>query len=76
MEEKLLDILARICEDDIVKEDLDINIFETDLMDSLGFTELLVDIEDSFGIVIAPSEVEREDMETPNKIIALLKSRS
>ena len=45
-------------------------------MDSLAFTELLVAIEDEFGIVISPSEVERSDVETPAKIIALIQSRS
>ena len=45
MEEKVMDILERICEDDIVREDPDMNLFEEDLLDSLGFAELLVDIE-------------------------------
>ena len=88
MEEKVLDLLEEICEDDVVREDLDINLFafskrlgcinlfEEDLMDSLAFTELLVGIEENFGIVISPSEVERNDVETPNKIIALIKARS
>lgn len=75
MEEKLLDILAEICGDDIVKEDRDINIVEEDLMDSLDFTELLVEIEGNFGVSIPPTEVTREDMDTPNKIIALIKSK-
>lgn len=76
MKEKVLDLLEEICEDDVVREDLDINLFEEDLMDSLAFTELLVGIEENFGIVISPSEVERSDVETPNKIIALIKARS
>lgn len=76
MEDKVLDLLEEICEDDVVREDLDINLFEEDLLDSLAFTELLVGIEENFGIVISPSEVERSDVETPNKIIALIKARS
>lgn len=75
MQEKLLDILERICEDEVVREDLDLDLFEAGLLDSLGFTELLVDIEDTFGIVISPSEVEREEMATANKILALLAER-
>ena len=75
MEEKLIDILERICEDEVVREDLDLDLFEAGLLDSLGFTELLVDIEDTFGIVISPSEVEREEMATANKILALLAER-
>ena len=75
MQEKLLDILERIGEDEVVREDLDLDLFEAGLLDSLGFTELLVDIEDTFGIIISPSEIEREDMATANKILALLADR-
>ena len=66
MQETVLEILEEICEDSVVREDLDIDLFESDLMDSLGFAEMLVSIEDQLGIVIAPSEVERSDINTPN----------
>ena len=45
MEERVMDLLAEICEDDVVREDPDIDLFEEDLLDSLAFTELLVAIE-------------------------------
>lgn len=76
MEEKVLDMLERICEDDIVREDPDLNLFEEDLLDSLGFAELLVDIEEEFGVLIPPSEIDRSQMDTVNKIIATIKARS
>ena len=76
MEEKILEILAEVCEDDVVKEDLDISLFDNDLLDSLSFVELLVEFEEKLNIVVSPSEVTREDVDTPNKIINLLKTRS
>ena len=76
MEETILEILAEVCEDDVVKEDLDISLFDNDLLDSLSFVELLVEFEEKLNIVVSPSEVTREDMDTPNKIINLLKTRS
>lgn len=75
MEEKILDILAEACEDECVKEDLDMELFDSDLLDSLGFAELLAELDEELGVVIAPSEVDREDMNTPRKIIELVKSR-
>lgn len=72
MEEKILDILEAICEDSIVREERNLDLFEEDLLDSLGFAELLVNIEEELGIVISPSEVTREDMNTPEKIIQLV----
>lgn len=76
MEEKVLELLEEICEDDVVRSEPDINLFEEELLDSLAFTELLVAIEEQFGIVISPSEVERADVETPGKIIELIRARS
>jgi D-alanine--poly(phosphoribitol) ligase subunit 2 len=75
MEEKVLDILISICGVDEVKQDRDIDLFETGLLDSLGIIELLVQIEEKLGIVIEPTEVEREDINTPNKLIDYLAIR-
>lgn len=76
MEEKVLDMLAELCDDEVVKEDKTVDLFETGLLDSLGFTELLVNIEEMFSIIIAPSEIDRSDINTPQKIIDLIKARS
>lgn len=68
MKEKLLDILSEICEDEIVKEDMNVELFKSGLIDSLSFAELLVAIEDELGVVISPSEIERDDVNTPEKL--------
>ena len=60
MKEKILDIIEKVCEDDSIREDLTMNLFEEDLLDSLSFVELLVELEDNLGVVISPSEVTRE----------------
>lgn len=75
MEEKILEMLAEVCEDDTVKENREIELFETGLLDSLTFAELLFAIEDQFGVIIAPSEIERKDIDTPEKIIALIQEK-
>ena len=68
MEERILEILEEICEDEVVYEDKDINLKEEGLMDSLAFVELLVRLEE-FGIEVAPTEVTYEEIDTPNNII-------
>lgn len=72
MKEKVLDMLEEICEDDVVREDMDINFFDTGLLDSLAVTVLIVEIEERFGISLSPTEIERSQMDTPNKLLALL----
>lgn len=75
MEEKILDLLEEICEDDIIREERDMDLFEEDILDSLGFTELLTRIEEETGVIISPSEVVRDDINTVNKILELVKSK-
>ena len=75
MKEKVLDLLEEVCDDDVVREDLDMDLFEEELMDSLAFGELLAMIEDELGVVISPSEVVRSQVNTANKIIALVEEK-
>ena len=75
MEERILEILEEICEDEVVREDLDINLKEEGLMDSLAFVEMLVRIEENFGLSIAPTEVTYEEIDTPNKVISYIENR-
>ena len=76
MRDKILDLLAEICESDEVKENTGTELFQSGLLDSLGFAEFLVELEEETGIVISPSEVVREDIDTPEKIVAMALGRS
>jgi len=75
VKEQVLDMLEEICEDDVVREDLDINMKEEGLMDSLAFVEMLVRIEEIFGLSVAPTEVTYEEIDTPNKVITYIENR-
>ena len=73
--DEVLDLLEEICEDDIIREERDMDLFEEDILDSLGFAELLTRIEEETGVIISPSEVVRDDINTVNKILELVKSK-
>lgn len=72
MENKILEILEDVCGSDEVREDININMFDSGLMDSLGVIQLLVEIEDKLGIKIEPTEVERDLIDTPAKVISFI----
>ena len=72
MREKILELLAEVCEDDSVMTDTSQELFQSGLLDSLGFAEFLVNLEEELDVVIAPSQVEREDIDTPEKIVELV----
>ena len=67
--ERMLDLIEEVCDDEVIREERDIDLFKAGLLDSMAAIELLVGIESEFGVVIAPTAVEREEMNTVNKII-------
>ena len=75
MEEKLLDIVETICDDEVVREDLDMDLVEEGLLDSLAVVELLIAIEDEFGVRLSTTEYDKEDLATVHKIEKVLKEK-
>jgi D-alanine--poly(phosphoribitol) ligase subunit 2 len=73
--EKVLQLIASVAETDEVRTNLDLPLYDSQLFDSIRTVELIVRIEEEFGIKISPAEFERENWETPRKIIADLESR-
>lgn len=67
--EDCLELIEELCGDDIIWDERDIDLFEEGLFDSLAAIEFLVEVEERYGVSIAPTELEREEMNTPNKII-------
>lgn len=76
MKEKLLQLLAEICDDDVVLEETDVDLFESGLLDSIAYLDLLVEVESRFNISIAPSEVSKEEINTPEKFAEYVISRA
>ncbi|MEE1279534.1 MAG: D-alanine--poly(phosphoribitol) ligase subunit DltC [Oscillospiraceae bacterium] len=77
MEEKILEILAEKCgvEPEDLAEDMDIDMFEEGLLDSFAMLGLIVDFEEQLGIKLEITEIDRKDINTPNKVIENLKKR-
>ena len=75
MKEKVLEILIEVTGNDDIQEDLDLNLFEAELLDSLGIIEVLLQIEEKLKIKLQPTDLEREDMSTVNKLAAFLEKR-
>ena len=67
--ERMLDLIEEVCDDEVIREERDIDLFKAGLLDSMAAIELLVGSESEFGVVIAPTAVELEEMNSVNKII-------
>jgi len=75
MEEKILDLIYEICDDKIIYKKRDVNMFDTGLLESMDFIELLMAIEEEFDMEIPPEEIKKEEMATPDKLISFVKAR-
>ena len=54
---------------------MDIDMFEEGLLDSFAMLGLIVDFESELGIKLEITEIERKDINTPNKVISHLSKR-
>lgn len=72
---KVLDLLEDVSGDPSVRDHLDDDLFELGFLDSMAAIELLVGLEDELGVSIAPTAVERSEMNTTNKIVAQVVKR-
>lgn len=74
MKDTVLGILEDLTGSDEVSKDLDVNLFETGLLDSMATVQLLLELQAQWGIDVPVSEFERSEWDTPNKIIAKVES--
>ncbi len=74
MKDTILNILEDLTGSDEVSRNLNVNLFETGLLDSMATVQLLLELQAQCGIDVPVSEFERSEWDTPNKIIAKVES--
>ena len=75
MEEKVLNILIEVTGNDDIAEERDADLFEAGLLDTLGIIEVLLKIEEVFGLRLQPTDLEKTDMATVNNLVEFLNSK-
>ncbi|MBJ8107542.1 MULTISPECIES: D-alanine--poly(phosphoribitol) ligase subunit DltC [Bacillus cereus group] len=71
--DQVLNILEEVCENDIVKDNPDVQLFEEGVLDSFGTVSLLVEFQERLNIEVSISDFDRDEWATPNLIIKKLK---
>jgi D-alanine--poly(phosphoribitol) ligase, subunit 2 len=69
----VLDILNDLTGEDL-SDQMDENIFDNGLMDSIASVQMLLNLQEKFDIDVPVSEFNREEWDTPNKIVAKVES--
>ncbi|MEI6387691.1 MAG: D-alanine--poly(phosphoribitol) ligase subunit DltC [Spirochaetota bacterium] len=72
MEEKILDLIVEMTKCEEIRQDLDVDLFKNGLLDSLGTIELLIELDQRFGILIEASELDRSEIATARKLLAFI----
>ena len=67
--DKVLDVLAEVAETDEVRTNLDLELYELQILDSMKTVQLIVALGQEMGVEISPAEFEREAWATPRKLI-------
>jgi D-alanine--poly(phosphoribitol) ligase subunit 2 len=75
LSDKLLDLLVSVTGTDEVRTNLDLSLYDYQVLDSIKTVELMLAIEEEFGVKISPAEFEREQWKSPREIIADVERR-
>jgi D-alanine--poly(phosphoribitol) ligase subunit 2 len=73
--EKVLQVLSSVTETDEVRANLELPLYQCQVLDSIKTVELMIRVEEEFGLKISPAEFERETWGTPRRIITDLENR-
>jgi len=75
LQNRIMDCLTSICGTNEVRSNPDLGVYECQIMDSMKTVELILAIEEQFGLYISPAELDRQLWATPRKIIADINGR-
>lgn len=70
-----LDIMEEICETDEIREDLDLDLMDAGLIDSLSTINVILLIEEKLGLKLQPTDFTKEDISTINNFISFLEGK-
>ena len=68
--DKVINVLKTVSETDEVQKNLDLPLYDSQVLDSMKTVRLIVALSEEFGIDIPLAEFERERWATPRKIIS------
>jgi D-alanine--poly(phosphoribitol) ligase subunit 2 len=73
--ERILAVLSRVAQTDEVKNHPHLRLYELAILDSLRTVELMAAFSAELDVEVSPAEFEREDWETPAKIVRYIENR-
>jgi D-alanine--poly(phosphoribitol) ligase subunit 2 len=72
---RTLEILCQVTGDRELPSDLDVPLYASGLLDSLGTVTLIAELEGALGLRISPADFDREAWSTPRSLVADIERR-
>ena len=67
-----LEIYEEICDTDEIRENLDLDLFDAGIIDSLAVINIILKIEEKLDITLQPTDFEKENIATINNFVDFL----
>ena len=74
MTEQIIELLNNICGADPGEIQPETMLFDEGILDSFGLVQLIVALEEGFGVALDPAVLERSQMATPDAIAATVQA--
>ena len=75
MEEKIVDLIIKLTGFEELKENLNVDLIEEDILDSLAFIELISSLEEEFDIEIQPTQVANDTWRSVENIVKMVEEK-
>ena len=75
VEQTVLALITKLSGTEEVLAEPDLDLFAAGIIDSMGFVELLFALEGELGLMVPPTDVDREELSSVNKILAFVQER-
>ncbi|WP_300616595.1 D-alanine--poly(phosphoribitol) ligase subunit DltC [uncultured Lactobacillus sp.] len=72
IKKQIVDILAEATGEDF-SDNMDQELYESGIMDSMSTVQMLLTLQETFDITVPVSEFNRDDWNTPNKLVEQVK---
>ena len=75
MKDLIIDIIIKITNYTNLKENVEIDLIQNEILDSLAFIELITELEETFDIEIQPTQIPSDTWRSVEKIVKMVENK-
>ena len=75
MRDLIIDIIIKITNYTNLKENVEIDLIQNEILDSLAFIELITELEETFDIEIQPTQIPSDTWRSVEKIVKMVENK-